>query len=89
MAYSKVSKFKSVFGNKRVEGYLVTADAASGAVDTGLSVVEVAHVSPVSMATAAIKAKANLNSGATALNGSVMFSAAASGDDFYLVVYGR
>lgn len=89
MAYSKASTVQSVWGNKRAVSFVLTADAASGAVDTGLSVIEAVMVAPVSAATAGPKFKINKNSGATASNGSLFVSSAASGDDFYVTVFGR
>lgn len=90
MAYTKSVLSTSVWGNKRVVVLQVTADAASGAVESGLGVIEsIGGLAPVSMATAAIKLKQNLNSGTTALNGSVMVSSAVSGDVFNIVCIGR
>jgi len=66
----------------------VDIDSASGNIDTGLSVVHGFSLSPISMATAGIKLKANVGSGATAVNGNINVNAAASGDNFYLVVFG-
>lgn len=89
MAFTATNLFTSVFGNKRVVGLLVTADANSGAVDSGLSVIEAITVGVVSAATGAQKFKKNLNSGATALNGSIFMSSCTNGDAFNVVVYGR
>lgn len=89
MAYSATQAFTSVFGNKRVVGLTIAADAASGAVDSGLSVIEMMTISPKSAATAAPLMKMNQNSGATALNGSIFIKNAASGDDFFAIVVGR
>lgn len=89
MAYSKSQLFTSVYGNKRVVGIAVTADAASGAVDTGLGVVEAISVGCVSAATAGFKVKINQNSAGTALNGSIFVSSAANGDVFHVICHGR
>lgn len=89
MAYTATIQKKTVFGNQRVEQYLVTADAASGSVTTGLSVVESAGICPVSMATAGIKVKINTSAASAAANGQVLVSSAVSGDAFFLTVYGR
>lgn len=89
MAYSKSQLYSSVFGNKRVVGLVVSADAASGAVDSGLSVIDGIIASPKSAATASPTFQFNKNSAATALNGSLFIKSAASGDDFYFLVVGR
>lgn len=89
MAFSKASVIQSVFGNKRAVMMTVTADANSGAVDTGLSVIEGISVAVKSAVTGSQKFKANLNSGGTALPGSLFMSSCTSGDDFYVTVYGK
>lgn len=89
MAYTASLVATSDFGNKAVKVFNVTADAASGSVSTGLSVVEWVQVSPTSCATAAFKVKANLSAASATALGSVMVSSAASGDAFVLVAYGH
>lgn len=88
MAFTKASAAQSVWGNKRMVSFTLTADANSGAVDTGLSVIESVMVAVKSAATGSQKFKANLNSGATALNGSLFCSSCTSGDDFYVTCFG-
>ena len=88
MAYAKSSAFNTVLGNKRAVAFVLEADAASGAVDTGLGVIESVQVTPKSAATAAPLIKANQNSGTTALNGSLFIKNAASGDDFHVICIG-
>jgi hypothetical protein len=80
MAFT-VSANKSVFGNKLVHICTVTADAASGTVPTGMTAVEGWTLGPLSMATSAIKIAASA--------GTVTISNAASGDAFYLTIFGR
>lgn len=89
MAFSKASAVQSVIGNKRMVTFELTADANSGAVDSGLGVVESIAVAVKSAATGSQKFKANLNSGATALNGSIFCSSCTNGDVFYVTVIGR
>jgi hypothetical protein len=89
MAFTKTVLFNSVFGNKRIVGLTVTADANSGAVDSGLSVIEAITTGVQSAATGSQKFKANLNSGATALNGSIFVSSCTSGDAFTVVCIGK
>lgn len=90
MAYTATVVDKTVFGNKRVHIFDVTADAASGSVDSGMSYIDAIQVSPVSMATfSLVKFRPNINAASAASNGLVMISAAASGDRFFLHVYGK
>jgi hypothetical protein len=79
----------TVFGNKKVSLLSCSVDSASGNVDSGLGVVDHVSICPISMATSAIILKKNIGSGATARNGIININAAASGDVFYLTVYGR
>jgi hypothetical protein len=89
MAYSLASTVQSVIGNKRMVTGILTTDAASGAVDTGLSVIESVAIACKSANSGGAKFKINLNSGTTALNGSLFASSTTSGDDFYVTVIGR
>lgn len=88
MAFSKANATQSVWGNKRMVSFTLTADANSGAVDTGLAVIEGVFTAVRSAATGSQKFKANLNSGATALPGSLFVSSCAAGDDFYVTCFG-
>lgn len=76
-------------GNKRQANFQVTLAAASGVFDTGLAYVDCILVTPVSAATEGIQVKANLSSSATSVNGRVSINSGASGDDFYVVCYGK
>lgn len=91
MAFTKSLLNKTVHGNERVEHYEVTADAVSGVVVTGMSVVTNAQVSIKSMVTTtAMRMKINTDILSAAANGSIFFSSVVgSGDCFYLTVYGR
>lgn len=90
MAYSVTVVDKTVFGNKRVCIFDVTADAQSGVVETGLSRVDAFDVGPVSMATfSLVKFRPNISAASAAANGSIMVSGAASGDRFFITVYGK
>jgi hypothetical protein len=89
MAYTATKLFSSVYGNKRVEAYSVVADATSGSVVTGLSVIDAVSMAPVSMATSGVKMRRNLSAASAAANGSLMIDDAASGDVFEIVVHGR
>jgi hypothetical protein len=88
MAFT-ITREASVFGNKKVALLQVSIDSASGNIDTGLGVVDHVSISPISMATAAIAVKKNIGSGATALPGKININGGASGDVFFMTVYGR
>lgn len=89
MAFTKTALFTTVMGNKRQVALEVTADANSGAVDSGLSVIEAINVGVISAATGAQKFKRNLNSAGTALNGSIFMSSCTNGDVFHVIATGR
>lgn len=89
MAYTVTLIKNTLVSNDRMTMYNVTADAASGVVVTNLGLVDSAQLGPISMATAAIKLKINLNAASAASNGQVFISSAVSGDNFFLYVYGR
>jgi hypothetical protein len=76
-------------GDKFLHHIRVTADAASGALDSAFSVVDFIQHSPQSAATAGYRVFMNANSGLTANNGSVAMSGLASGDVVYLTVVGH
>ena len=89
MAFNVGVNHKMNLGNKRVHLISCSVDSASGNIATGLSVVDHVAISPISMATAAIIMKKNIGSGATAVNGTININGAATGDVFFLTVYGR
>jgi hypothetical protein len=62
MAYTKTNAIQSVYGNKRAVTLEVTADAASGAVDTGLGFIECVTTGLKSAGSAGPRFKANQNS---------------------------
>jgi hypothetical protein len=87
---SFIAKNQAV-GDKFMHYVRVTADAASGAFDSGFAVVDFLQHSPQSMATGAVPPRvfANKNSGLTANNGSVAISGVASGDVLFVTVVGH
>lgn len=88
MAFT-VTKFDSVFGNKKVVGMKVLADAATQTIQTGLSVIEWYSVAPGSMATRDVTICINSNASGVQAYGSLGCSGFASGDEVYLTCYGR
>ena len=83
MAYDASLLKRSTFGNQKVQFYSCTADAAAGTIVTGLKNVDMISMTPKSLSTGAI----GVDIGVTA--GTVNISAAVSGDEFYLMVYGH
>ena len=84
-----VSRSHSVFGNKRTVILELTADAATQAVDTGLSLVDGFSVGAKSLSTAAVKIYANVNASGVAAVGFLGCSGFVSGDVLFVTVYGR
>lgn len=88
MAFT-IGRETTTLGNKKVVLLSCSVDSASGNVETGLQSVDHVSICPISMATAAIIIKKNIGSGATARAGYININGAASGDVFFLTVYGR
>jgi len=90
MAYTVSMLAKDVFGSKRAHLIKVTADAASGVFDTGLGVVEAFVTGDTSMATASPVLYINTGEDSSSTsNGFIFCSSCATGDAFFLTVYGR
>lgn len=93
MAFSSTVAFKNVAGNTRIVCLSMVADSANGDTTTsgtaGIGYCFAAQISPVSMATGAPIIKINKNNAGSASNGNVSVSACATGDVFYLTIYGR
>lgn len=85
-----VTKYPTVFGNKRVVGIKCVADAATQAVETGLKYIEWMGVGYSSMTTiVGLNVAINSNASGVAALGTVGCSGFTSGDVFYITVYGR
>lgn len=90
MAFTNTRLIRNIEGNKVIEYWSVTADANSGSVATGLSVIEaIAGVTVVSAATGAQKFKMNLSAASATANGTIMVSSCTSGDQFVVVAVGH
>lgn len=94
MAFSSTVAWKSVLGNMRAVCISMVADSGNGdtsasGIGGGITTVYSAILSPISMATAAPKVKIGINNAGTANVGGVSVSACATGDVFYLTVFGR
>jgi hypothetical protein len=89
MAYTVTELARTVHGNQRCRQVLVTSDATSGVVDSGMGVVTAFSYAPVSMNTAGIKLRRNLNAASATSAGMIMVDDTTSGDEFILTIYGR
>lgn len=89
MAWTETETFTTVFGNKRVKGYLLTADSATLELDTGLDYVDHIAATPQSATSSMPNFARNVLSAATTSNGYVAVTGATSGDDLFLLVVGR
>ena len=91
MAFTATVLRQDVHGAERVTHYLITADAASGNVNTGHGSLYCIATAVKSMSTVAAGLKTHMNAlgGATASAGYVGFDGCTSGDDIYLTVWGR
>lgn len=89
MAYTVTATNKTVFGDQRVHTYEITADAATAEIATGLEYVS--HIQPAVQSAASFGAywARNVLTAATASNGTVTVTGAASGDTYFLTVFGR
>jgi len=67
----------------------VTAGAATGVVSFGMGYINAVSVTPASAASTVWNAQKNLDTSGTASNGDLSITGCTSGDDFYVVVYGR
>lgn len=89
MAFTVATIHEDVHGKSRFKVMSCTADAATQTIDTGFDAVYGIAVTPKSMTTSAAKFEINQGAAGTAIAGSVSVTGVASGDEFYLNVYGR
>lgn len=90
MAFTSTVIHKTVYGDRRIVHFEVTADANSGSVDSGMLHVTSVLFGPISMASGSeAKLKRNLSAASAASNGIVMCSGFTNGDAFTCVVYGK
>ena len=81
MAFSVAVIDKTVFGNKAVRVLSCVADSAAESIDTGLDAIDFIQATHKSMTSGAGKFGFS--------GGNVVVSGVASGDEFYVTVYGR
>jgi len=89
MAWTATLNKKTVFGDTRVHLYELVADSATLELDTGLDYIDHIQPSVKSAATYGAYFDKNVLSAATASNGTVAVTGAASGDTYFLTVYGK
>jgi len=88
MAFTVSTQYTTVFGNKRVVGLIVTADATSGVINSGLEVIETVAFANKSM-TSGASFRANELTAATASPGELHIVNCTSGDAMYVTCIGR
>jgi hypothetical protein len=86
-----VTRYPTVFGDKRVVGLKLTADAATQTVETGLSVIEWYTVGANSSMATNVDVSIFINSNASGVQsmGVLGLSGFTTGDDLYVTVFGR
>jgi hypothetical protein len=84
-----VNKTNMLIGNKRAVSLDITTDSAEATLDTGLSWVEGFTIGIVSANTAPHWVATNSGSTGTAIAGYLGCSGFTSGDDLFIMVYGR
>lgn len=89
MAFTTSLLAKTTFGNYRAHAYRITADDATQAIDTGLDVIEWANTAIQSATTGAFKLAINEGAEGTSTLGTIALTGCASGDEYFVTVYGR
>jgi len=89
MAYDNDILERMNMGNKQAIFYSCTADAAAGTIVTGMKSVDAVAMTPKSMASAPGLTRMNEGVAGTATAGTVAVTGVASGDTFYLMVFGH
>jgi len=89
MAYTVAVSKKTVHGDERVHHLVVTADAATGNVDTGLNYIHGVAWSAASAASSSQHIRKNVGAESTALVGVLGISGVASGDEYQITVWGK
>lgn len=89
MAYTVTKAQQTVFGDQRVWQGTITADAATGVVSFGLSALHHVQATAKSAASSSHHFAINVLAAGTASVGDLAITGVASGDVFYVSVYGR
>ncbi len=89
MAFTVAKIHEDVHGSSRFQVLSCTADAATQAIDTGLDYIYGVAFAPQSMASSPWSLRANEGAAGTSTNGTIGVTGVASGDVFYISVWGR
>ena len=88
MAFTQSHLVCSVVGNLRLVGLRLTADAATGSIETGLQRIDGVSVANQSATTGAYKVAMNEGVSGTAIAGNLAITGVASGDELIAMIYG-
>ena len=88
MAYS-IAYDKRVAGNMRVHILDITADAATQSVDTHLDYIHGFSIGVKSITTSFYMMQENVDSTGSASNGVIGTSGMTSGDEYFIIAYGK
>ena len=89
MAWTNTVVKQTVFGDERVIHYDCLADAATAEIVTGLNTITQVQVTYMSAASGNMSFRKNVGVASTAAAGSVSATGCASGDEYYITVYGK
>ncbi len=89
MAFTVAKIHEDVHGKARMQVLSCTADAATQAISTGLDYIYGVAFAPQSMASSPRSIRANQGAAGTSIVGTIAVTGVASGDVFYLTVWGR
>lgn len=89
MAFTVAKIHEDVHGSSRHQILSCVADAATQTIDTGLDYIYGVSFAPQSMASSPWSVRANQGAAGTSLVGQIAVTGVASGDEFYLAVWGR
>jgi hypothetical protein len=88
MAYTVTKSQQTIMGNQRVWQGLITPDAATGVVSFGFKNLLAVQATAKSAASSSHHFSINELAAGTASAGDLAITGVASGDDFYVTVYG-
>lgn len=90
MAWTTTKQHATVYGNKRVETWLVSPDSSTvTALQTGLQKIDHFTVAVLTATATSTFGTHNVGASNTAIGGSIKFSSASAGGDVLVTVYGR
>ena len=89
MAFNNALLERMSMGNKQVQFYSCVADGATGTIATGMKAVDAVAITPKSFASTPVHTAINAGVSGTSTAGTVAVTGAASGDEFYMVIWGH